>query len=779
MALDENNQSPIDEKYKEGKGSYYNSNSLNNAEGEAAADNNQDSNRLSTANNIENNENNSTIAPSWNTNLSSMTTNLAKSKLKARTSVKKGPLAFIIIAFLALGGGATVLFLPSTLFVQIANVMETKFNRQFDSYQKEMEKIFSNKLISGANLTSGVCTNSVSILCKYSTLSKNEVKNLKDSGVEVTYNEDGLSSKLGRIKPKNLKFNNETISPKDFSTKLSSDAEFSSAIDKAFTPKYISFSDRIWKSFSNKVKIIKGKNAVNTANSDDEKTKAMQEETESGEESTKSTSDYLKEKEDSDEKLDEKTKEAIDKNSKDIDDTQSALTEATKDASGVAESTASDVLKNAEKAANIIKIDGWISIPCSVYKAIEGLAYAAKAVRAFQLIRFAMLILNEADQIKAGVAKPSDTSYYGKMLTTETMSEDGTYKSATDSFGYKYAAYGEVGTMSTSASQYLVGGGLTGKLSNIVSAINNHFAGKSAKTVCNINQNEFVQAGSLVLGVALLFVPGVNAAIGIKDVAQAVGLAIFNEATNLIPALLKDTLAGTVISKNTVGESAGDALTSGSSSLMGELANEGGNAPLTPSQAVAYTNLSDQLTEESANEDRLTHSPFDASDSNTFLGKIVFNLLPYMTKMSSLTSTINSLIGFSGDSIASIVSSKTKADNSVAAYSMCQDSTYNSLGIATDPYCNVVYGIPTEYLNENPTEVAQSLENSNDIDSQGNIISNRYKEFVNNCINRDTNSPLGSNDKNGTACLVNSSNKNYYLYYIDNRVVTNLEGESD
>ena len=209
---------------------------------------------------------------------------------------------------------------------------------------------------------------------------------------------------------------------------------------------------------------------------------------------------------------------------------------------------------------------------------------------------------------------------------------------------------------------------------------------------------------------------------------------------------------------------------------MGELANQGGNAPLTPTQAVAYTNLSDELADKSAKEDRLNHSAFDASDSNTFLGKITFNLLPYITKMSSLTSTISSLIGFSGNSIASIVSLKTKADNSAAAYSVCQDTTYRELGVATDPYCNVVYGIPTEYLNKDPTTVAQDLKNKGDIDDQGNIVDkSSYSTFISNCINRGTDSPLGSNDNNGKACLVNDSNADYYLYYIDNRAVTNLE----
>ena len=515
MALDENNQSPIDEKYKEGKGSYYNSNSLNNAEDEAAADNNQDSSRLSTANNIENNENNSAITPSWNTNLSSMTTNLAKSKLKTRTSVKKGPLTFIIIAFLAFGGGATVLFLPSTLFLQIANVMETKFNRQLPSYKKRMYKTLNSQLTS-TNLTSGVCSSTVSFMCKYSTLSKNEVKNLKDNGVEVTYDEDSISSKLGRVKPKNLKFNGETISSKDFSTRLSSDTEFSSAIDKAFTPEYTSFSDKVWKSFSNKVKIFKGKNAVNEADDDTKKMKAVQDETESGEKATESTSEYVK---DNEKDMDKKTKDNLTKDSKNIDDTQSELSTAAKDADGVATSTSSDVLAGVGKAANFIKVDGWVSNVCAIYRAAQGLAYAAKAVRAYQLIRFAMLILNESDQIKSGDAKPNDVSFYGNMLTTETKSEDGSYKAATDSYGYKYAAYNEVGRLSSSASMFLVGGGLTGELSGVLSYINSQLGGKQ-ETVCKIDENKIVQAGSLVLGIALLFVPEVRASITIMDVIK-------------------------------------------------------------------------------------------------------------------------------------------------------------------------------------------------------------------------------------------------------------------
>jgi hypothetical protein len=82
-----------------------------------------------------------------------------------------------------------------------------------------------------------------------------------------------------------------------------------------------------------------------------------------------------------------------------------------------------------------------VQTACEVYSASQAVSNAAKAVRSLQLQRFAMVFLNNADQTKAGTADPDTISYLGKILTTP---DPVTKKTATDSGGYKNAAYNEL-----------------------------------------------------------------------------------------------------------------------------------------------------------------------------------------------------------------------------------------------------------------------------------------------------------------------------------------------
>ncbi len=103
-------------------------------------------------------------------------------------------------------------------------------------------------------------------------------------------------------------------------------------------------------------------------------------------------------------------------------------------------------------------------------------------------------------------------------------------------------------------------------------------------------------------------------------------------------------------------------------------------------------------------------------------------------------------------------------------------------GIATDPFCNVIYGIPTQYLNQDPTAVANDLASKGQIDAVTGAVmpGSAYETFINNCINRDR--PLAdpgqdSQGSTGEECIISDQNNNveYYLYYVDQRVQTGMD----
>lgn len=748
---------------------------------------NQESNPEETkSGSIEDQESNGSyvIRGPWENNVSGNNNAQLKSSGRLNSLKKKGPLTAIILTLVGGGIGIGGLLSPGLLIVNLKEIMINKFDSQLASMTVRSSKILTSKM----GTTKGILCNTVlNIGCKYSSMSAKQMSNFEEAGIKVNYEDTTV---LGRSKPTSFEFNGNTIQANEFSTEINSNPEFRAAINKAYNPKFAGFVDNIWEKAASKLGISK-KAANLDGETDEAKLKSIQEDTRNP--ATDETISTPKEASLKDENPDGspkyKDQAAVDAANKAIKDSandtaaiESAATAAEKDAT----KASTEVLEAVDGAAkgslstiaNTLKITGFADSACTAYGAIQAVGYAAKTVRALQLARYAMIFLNVADQIKAGVAKPEDVSYLGKILTTEVAATATTPKlgSATDSFGYKYAAYGSGGAMSTTASQFLAGGGLAGSLISVTSSINTILKGTPRQT-CGILKNPFVSGASLIGGVAIMLVPGVDVAFAAKDVLQAAAAIAFNLAASAAPALLQDIVAGLLVDKTTVGEAAGDAITSGASGIMSTTAANGGNAPLTPDQAVAYNDLSNKIANQYAEEDRLSYSPLDPTNSNTFMGKIVAQLIPYASKMSSISGALTSIASLSINSFASITTQNTKA-TSTEDYTQCQDFDYRNMNLATDPYCNVMYGIPASALNDDPIAVANSLSGQVDEITGAAIPGSNYDKFLSSCINR--NLPLGSvsdsfQESDGSECLFNSTNKNYYLYFIDQRVNNGME----
>ncbi|MCX6728166.1 MAG: M15 family metallopeptidase [Candidatus Saccharibacteria bacterium] len=707
-------------------------------------------------------------------------------KIKITSLKKKGPLVAIIITLVGGSIGIVSLLSPSLLIVQFKEVMVNKFNSQLASMDVRNTKLLSKKM----GTTKGLCTTPASILCKYSTMSEKQVAKFEKAGIHVV--SDGDKTLLGRVRPKSFKFQGKSISAKNFSKEIGKNPEFRSAVKLAYNPKFAGFADAIWAKAAAKLGISK-KAANIDGNTDDERLKSIQEDTKNPAATDAAATERVPNSgETNPDTGNPYTQDEIDA----IKKKNIAAAAANELASGAetaaknAAKAAPAVLAGAKSAVNTLKVTGLMDNACTVYGTIQAIGYAAKTVRALQLARYAMIFLNVADQIKSGDAKAKDVSYLGTILTTEFISKNKSgnivsRKSATASFGYNFAAYGHRGTMSNTASQFLAGGGLTGDLINMTSKINSILHGSPKKT-CGVLNNPIVSVGSLVGGIALFLIPGAQPAIGAWDAIKAAAGIALNVAMSYAPALLQDIVAGVLVDKTTVGEAAGDAITSGSSGIMSTAAKTGGNAPLTPSQAVAYSNLSSDIAAQYAQEDQLAYGPLDPSNSNTFMGKIVGQLTPYLSNMSSLSGIFSSITSITTGSFATLTAQTANA-TSTGDYTMCQDDDYKALGLATDPYCNVTYGIPPEALKADPIDVASTLINSGQIDPDtGDPMSGSdYESFVAECTDRAT--PLGdtgsgNTEPDGSACIFGKDykgtpNNNYYIHYIDQRVQTGLDGE--
>jgi hypothetical protein len=741
----------------------------------------------------------------WSTNVSG---NKPETKNKGLLSLKKkGPLTAIIITLLIGGAGIGGILSPGLLIVHMKEVMVEKFNTQLASMDIRTTQILTTKM----GTTGGVCSSIVNIRCKYTTMSEKQIANFEKAGIKVEFDDKNF---FGRAKPKSFTFNGgKPISASDFAKEIKTNTEFRSALRTAYNPKFAGFADSIWKKVSLKLGISKTKTTISGA-TEEEKLKSVQEITKNG----VANNGEIKIPSVNDIKPD---------GTKYTEDEINNLTDAAKAANDISKGAGeisstgkkigSEVLSNPGKAvssiSNVFKITGFADSACTAYTTIQAVGYAAKTVRTLQLARYAMMFLNVADQIKAGVADPDQVSYLGKVLTTEVAANTATgaasKKSASDSFGYKYAAYNEAGLMPDTSMQYLAAGGLSGSLIGITTQINSALRG-TPRSTCKFLGNPIVGGVSMITGIALAIFA---APIGISKIAFQVAVqASLTLATAALPAMLQDIVAGVLVDNTTVGEDAGDAFTSGASGMMGSAASAGGNAPLTPSEAVAYSQLSNNIAALYNEDERSSSNQFDITNSNTFLGNITSRLTPYLSKMSSLSGFFSSITSMSTSSLSSVIYNRASANSGSYNYEACEDFDYNDLKgdgsnikLATDPFCNVTYGIPVEALNISPLEVLDILTEPDtsgkrlgqfpQINSETGEPIGEYANFVNNCINR--NRSLGDqgidSGSDGSECLfgekivikeaslidpeVSINNKYYYLFNIDQRVQKGMDGE--
>jgi hypothetical protein len=715
----------------------------------------------------------------------------------------KGPLAAIILTLVGGGLGISTLLSPSLLLINMKEVFVNKFNTQLTS-----SNIRTNKIIREKVFGTGSCA--VRVLCNFSTMSDYQIERYRKFGIEIDYEDSIIPT---RRKVKSIKYKNETMDAMAFSKKLNVDPDFRIAVKKVYSPLFAGFADKIWNKTLFNFKLTE--NGIKfSGETPEQKLRDIQNRTKQAAGIEIDTPDL------------EKYTDGLDSETIDINKNISKnLDEIVEGATEIIETGTKSVSKVAKKAAGFLNVTGLADDACTAYSTVRTIGVAAKTVRAAQAAAFIMLFLTSGDQIlAAGNPDPDTISYLGSILTNESTEEnfDGTpllvngktvKKTATDSYGYKYAAYGDIGNMPDSTSQFLIGAGLAGSLIGLTSHINNTLGGSPQKT-CKVLNNVFVQLGSLAAGIAVAFMSG-GGSLTVGGAVKILSVAAVSVALAFLPSLLKDIVAGVFVDEFTVGGHAGDAITAGAGVLMGKVASQGGNAPLTKEQAIAYNNKTKEILAIYAEEERINSSPFDISNSSTFMGNIVSKLIPHTSKITSPSKLISSSISLMSSTINSF-SPIVKA-NDGSEYEICTDEDYRELNLAADPFCNLVYGIPVEELDKEPTDVVNYLLNVPDprdatgkkmlelIDKETGlaISGGGYQKFLDTCINRTTpigytgidfNEPSGEECKYGNNFILGKFEVEYiegikvirtveipnsymYLYTIDQRIVNGMDGE--
>jgi hypothetical protein len=380
------------------------------------------------------------------------------------------------------------------------------------------------------------------------------------------------------------------------------------------------------------------------------------------------------------------------------------------------------------------------------------------------------------------------------MLTTTVAGQ-----SAMDSFGIKNTLFGDTKTTDSFWQNYSPGASVIGSLGNIAQVTSSTIKQQACSVATNPATGAVIDVAlgpeTLGIGTFINIVAGYVVGSVLEKIAGPIMDIVFKK---LPPDIFQPILTYFLgdLTQGLVGIKVGDALSSGIVHLLGQTANKGGNMPLTVKQKLAYDNVTAQVNLAYAQEDRATHSPFDASNPNTLLGSFVTQLLPYYGNMGSVAGVFSSLGSIITGSIGSILgqpaANAASADGS--QYTLCSDPSISSpLGsdaIAAGPFCNIEYGIPPKYLDKDPEQVAQELKDKGQIDPITGDVIPQQDPPISIPLPGDTSTQdqegslsgwidLCTDGSNAHAadCQITDDTANYALYVIDHRIQTTMDGE--
>jgi hypothetical protein len=119
------------------------------------------------------------------------------------------------------------------------------------------------------------------------------------------------------------------------------------------------------------------------------------------------------------------------------------------------------------------------------------------------------------------------------------------------------------------------------------------------------------------------------------------------------------------------------------------------------------------------------------------------------------------------------------ADNQ-SQYQICNDPAIKDNNIAAGPFCNIIYGIPTQYLNKDPVTVVNDLIASGDINPEtGDVIDRSsfkggptLSSWMALCTD-------GTTDQANNCKIDNQTEADYALYTIDHRIQKSMDDAGD
>lgn len=705
------------------------------------------------AGNINNKEKQSQQQDGWRDNTSRDLNKPKKGKGKsggfsAMNKLKRfGPTGAVASMLLvgAVGIGSSTSIMGS-LLVSIKESIVTNIDQQQYTSMSRSNRILSRRLAD--NATSGSCT-LVKIACRFHKPTNYQLKQLDKAGVKALDEAGEVIEKgklIGGKRPAHYLIDGEKISAKDFKKALRNNPKLRNAFRRAYNPRWVNWVDDAAVKFLKKIGVTK--KVAEKLNSKKTR-KAL----------TEATDELIK--------IEDK---AGDKIKKEIAD----------EAGDFAKKEAKKTAKKGGDA-KLMMAQGI----CAAAKAPNVIVNINKAFRIAQYAKLGYTFLTAADAIKKGEATPEMVNNVATILTQSYTKKDGSIKKpATDAKLMKYTM--GLGTAGSSSS-YIPGVG--GALATYLGVVNS----EPVKVGCDL-------VSSTAAEVAVEVFDGIKNGLGPVGWAWTAGEFALEGILSLesVQQQLSSAMGGIVQTaidtfgnwvdmkalaeyflgdktKGATGTDVGDITGVGLSNSMADQASYTGNAPLTVQQKVAFD---EQIVQPErialAEEDRLTHSPFDISSPNTFLGSIAIRFVPYLGMASSPLAFVSAISSISTSSLFNLFNPSAYAKNIIDENKCTQNSVLaNEKDIAVGPACDVQYGVPTDYMGIEPDQVASELSASGDIDEDGKVKSNsELQDWIDTCNQASI--------INTKECTIDSRQRALYnLYQIDKRTVDGMDEDPD
>lgn len=728
-------------------------------------------------------------------------------------SAKKNSAVTAIIGLLLTGAFGLSLLSPSLLLMQLRETLLDKFNDQLAVLDIRQTAILKKKLakttLDGCKITS--------IRCKYKSLGDRHVERLKKAGIDI---EGDKTTLTGRTKPTAFVYNGESIAASDLLDRARSDPGLRSAMRHGYNPKFAAFSDAIANKVLSNLGVKKSKSIK--PSSDKEKMKDDLKATASGE---AAAGDGTPRKEVTKDADGNDVTEYYDADGNKIDEKQfntiNSAIEEIENRAKLAGELKSTAIKAGLKGALTSTAFGLGALDsmCTGWVAMRVATFAAKIYGQRQLIRYSYEFLKAPDNLMANAVEPPENQIGPEeieFLSTILTTPNAEGQTATDSDGYKYAAYGdlfnpadfdtsidengmtdaavEANMIQNETSRYVNGqilpdNAVAKMLSFIQGASNSSKADSICETVKSWKGQAVIWTAAVLGTVAAFFTGGVS--VGLGAAAQIGVMATVSVAFALLMPKLADMAKGELITGDENGNQAGNAIVSGMGGFNAQ-ASQGRALPVLEKQdAVEYNQVTETVAADYNEVDRYERGPLDPTSKNTFIGSIVNSLLPYTSKMSRGGSVITSTSSLVSQSFGNIFSPKSNAAETKASeFEVCNDFEYE--GLAADPFCNLRYGMSKKALQIDPETVLNYMEDGEYIEKDsedgapGGANGSKYQEYIDQCIERETSigdTITDSDEGSGQNCIQGRSGENeerntmFRLFYIDTSVQDGMDSD--